>query len=625
MEKLLNILNYKMIVYQSTILGFCSDVTNNIIETRIEEVFLSNLKRKPIEAEKRAWQNSMMYMENVLSNSSLPNDTGVMIEYQLPQMMKRIDFMLTGRNSSDQPHLAIVELKQWSEAEATDMDGIVLTAINGGIRETEHPSYQAYVYAQTLRNYNSAVEEKDIQFSPCAYLHNMRNGDNLKSDFYKQYTDLAPMFIRSEVNELRDFLSKFIVKGDKGEVMGDIEKGDIRPTKKLAESLQKMVSGSNEFYLMDQQKVIYEKVLHFTKNKEKQKKVLIAEGGPGTGKSVIAINLLSALTTAGKLVKYVSKNSAPRSVYKHYLKETIKLSDIDLMFSGSGSFTNADKNIFDVLLVDEAHRLNQKSGMFKNLGENQVKEIINSSKVSVFFLDEDQKVAMDDIGNKEEIHKWAKELGADVYEYKLESQFRCNGSDGYISWLDNMLQIRETANIKFDQINYDFKVFDDPNEMRNAIIEKNKINNKSRLVAGYCWDWVSATDKNKDDIVIGDFKMKWNLRDDGMLWMVKPSSINEVGCIHTCQGLELDYVGVIIGDDLIYRDGEVLVDPTKRSSRDKSVFGWKKFMKEDPENAKIELRNIIKNTYRTLMTRGQKGCYIYCTDEELRGYIKGIA
>lgn len=614
-----------MIVYQSTILGFCSDVTNNIIETRIEEVFLSNLKRKPIEAEKRAWQNSMMYMENVLSNSSLPNDTGVMIEYQLPQMMKRIDFMLTGRNSSDQPHLAIVELKQWSEAEATDMDGIVLTAINGGIRETEHPSYQAYVYAQTLRNYNSAVEEKDIQFSPCAYLHNMRNGDNLKSDFYKQYTDLAPMFIRSEVNELRDFLSKFIVKGDKGEVMGDIEKGDIRPTKKLAESLQKMVSGSNEFYLMDQQKVIYEKVLHFTKNKEKQKKVLIAEGGPGTGKSVIAINLLSALTTAGKLVKYVSKNSAPRSVYKHYLKETIKLSDIDLMFSGSGSFTNADKNIFDVLLVDEAHRLNQKSGMFKNLGENQVKEIINSSKVSVFFLDEDQKVAMDDIGNKEEIHKWAKELGADVYEYKLESQFRCNGSDGYISWLDNMLQIRETANIKFDQINYDFKVFDDPNEMRNAIIEKNKINNKSRLVAGYCWDWVSATDKNKDDIVIGDFKMKWNLRDDGMLWMVKPSSINEVGCIHTCQGLELDYVGVIIGDDLIYRDGEVLVDPTKRSSRDKSVFGWKKFMKEDPENAKIELRNIIKNTYRTLMTRGQKGCYIYCTDEELRGYIKGIA
>ena len=613
-----------MIVYQSTKLGFCSDVVNNVIETKIEEVFLSNLKRKPIESEKRAWQNSMMYMENVLSNSKLPNDIGVMIEYQLPQMMKRIDFMLTGRNSQDQPHLAIVELKQWSEAEATDMDGIVLTAINGGIRETEHPSYQAYVYAQTLKNYNSAVEEKDIQFSPCAYLHNMKNGENLKSDFYKQYTDLAPMFIRSEVNELRDFLSSFIVKGDKGTIMGDVEKGDIRPTKKLAESLQKMVSGSNEFYLMDQQKVIYEKVLHFTKNKEKQKKVLIAEGGPGTGKSVIAINLLSALTTAGKIVKYVSKNSAPRSVYKHYLKETIKLSDIDLMFSGSGSFTNADKNVFDVLLVDEAHRLNEKSGMFKNLGKNQVKEIINSSKVSVFFLDEDQKVAMDDIGSKEEIHKWAKELGADVYEYKLESQFRCNGSDGYISWLDNMLQIRETANINFEQINYDFKVFDDPNEMRDAIIEKNKINNKSRIVAGYCWDWVSATDKNKDDIVIGDFKMKWNLKDDGMLWMVKPNSVNEAGCIHTCQGLELDYVGVIIGDDLIYRDGEVLVDPTKRSSRDKSVFGWKKFMKEDPDNAKRELRNIIKNTYRTLMTRGQKGCYIYCTDEELRGYINSI-
>ena len=613
-----------MIVYQSTKLGFCSDVTNNIIETRIEDIFLSNLKRRPAETEKRAWQNSMMYMENVLSNSTLPNDTGVMIEYQLPQMMKRIDFMLTGRNIYDQPHLAIVELKQWSEAESTEMDGIVRTAINGGIRETEHPSYQAYVYAQTLKNYNSAVEKENIQFSPCAYLHNMKNGDNLKSDFYKPYTDLAPLFTRSEVNDLRDFLCKFIVKGDQGKIMKEVEAGDIKPTKQLAESLRKMVAGSKEFLLMDQQKVVYEKVLHFTKNKEKEKKVLIVEGGPGTGKSVVAINLLSELTTKGKLVKYVSKNSAPRSVYKYYLKETIKLSDIDLMFSGSGSFISLDKNIFDVLLIDEAHRLNAKSGMFKNLGENQVKEIIDCSRVSVFFLDEDQKVSLDDIGTKEEVHKWAKELGADVYEYKLESQFRCNGSDGYISWLDNVLQIRETANINFQSINYDFKIFDNPNDLREAIIEKNKTNNKSRIVAGYCWDWKSAKDNSKYDIEIGDFKMKWNLKDDGMLWLVKPNSVNEAGCIHTCQGLELDYVGVIIGDDLIYRDGQVLVDPTKRSSRDKSVYGWKQKMKDNPKKAKIEIRNLIKNTYRTLMTRGQKGCYIYCTDSELREYIKSL-
>lgn len=613
-----------MIVYQSTKLGFCSDVRNNIIETEIEKVFISNLKRKPVDSEKRAWQNSMMYMENILSDSTLPNDIGVMIEYQLPQMMKRIDFMITGRNVNDEPHLAIVELKQWTDAESTDMDGIVLTAINGGVREVEHPSYQAYVYAQTLKNYNSAVSENNINFSPCAYLHNMRDGSNIKSDFYKEYTDLAPVFIRSEVNNLRDFLSKFIVKGDHGKIMKAVELGDIRPTKQLADNLKKMVYGSKEFLLMDQQKVVYEKVLSFTKNKDKEKKVLIAEGGPGTGKSVIAINLLSALTSANKLVKYVTKNSAPRTVFKHHLKQVMRLSDIDLMFSGSGSFTSENKNCFDVLLVDEAHRLNEKSGMFKNLGFNQVKEIIDSSKVSVFFLDEDQKVSMDDIGTKEEIYKWAKELGVNVYEYKLESQFRCNGSDGYISWIDNALQIRETANKNFDGINYEFKVFDNPVDMRDAIFEKNKVNNKSRIVAGYCWDWISAKDKNKTDINIGNFQMKWNLKDDGMLWIVKPESVNEVGCIHTCQGLELDYVGVIIGEDLIYRNGEILVDPTKRSGKDKSIFGWKKMIKENPEKAKSELKKIIKNTYRTLMTRGQKGCYIYCVDEETREYFKSI-
>jgi DUF2075 family protein len=245
--------------------------------------------------------------------------------------------------------------------------------------------------------------------------------------------------------------------------------------------------------------------------------------------------------------------------------------------------------------------------------------------VSVFFIDEDQRVSLDDIGTKEEIHKWSKEMKADVYEYKLESQFRCNGSDGYISWLDNVLQIRETPNIDFKGINYDFKVFDNIEELRKNIEEKNKLNNKARIVAGYCWDWKSAKDSNLFDIEIDNFKAKWNLKEDGMLWIIRPDSVKEVGCIHTCQGLELDYVGVIIGDDLICKDGEILVDPSKRSSGDRSILGWKKIMKEDPEKGKELIKSIIKNTYRTLMTRGQKGCYVYCVDKELNEYLKSIS
>jgi hypothetical protein len=277
-------------------------------------------------------------------------------------------------------------------------------------------------------------------------------------------------------------------------------------------------------------------------------------------------------------------------------------------------------------VVDEAHRLNEKSGMFQNLGENQIKEIIHAAACSVFFIDEDQKVTMKDIGSKDEIKKQAKLLNAEVIEMELSSQFRCNGSDAYLAFLDNLLQIRETANTDLKEINYEFKVCDSPAELQKIIFEKNKEKNSARLVAGYCWDWKSQKDNNAMDIEFPEYKfaMKWNLALDSMLWIMKPNSVNEIGCIHTCQGLELDYVGVIIGEDLIVRNGIVLVDPAKRSRMDSSIKGYKKLFKENPEKAKDLIRKIIKNTYRTLMTRGMKGCYVWSVDKETNEWLKKI-
>jgi len=274
------------------------------------------------------------------------------------------------------------------------------------------------------------------------------------------------------------------------------------------------------------------------------------------------------------------------------------------------------------LLVDEAHRLNEKSGMFNHLGENQIKEIIEASRFSVFFIDEDQKVTLKDIGSKDEIRFWANKAGAKVSEIALESQFRCNGSDGYLAWLDNTLQIRETANQTLLGTDYDFRVLDDPRSLHDLIKHKNMAKNKARLVAGYCWKWVSKKHPEIHDIVIGEYQATWNLDTDGQAWIIKPRSVSEVGCIHTCQGLEVDYIGVIIGPDLIVRDGKIITVPEARASSDKSIHGWKKLIKEDPEVIKAQLDAIIKNTYRTLMTRGQKGCYMYSTDEETNLYFK---
>lgn len=299
-------------------------------------------------------------------------------------------------------------------------------------------------------------------------------------------------------------------------------------------------------------------------------------------------------------------------------------SRISNLFSGSGAFVNDDADSYDTLIVDEAHHLNEKSGLYRNLGDNQVKELIRSARCTVFFVDDDQRVTLLDIGRTEELRRHARELGAEVTELELSSQFRCNGSDGYLAWLDHTLDIRETANPTLDTAEYDFRVFDNPAELHALIELKNRANNRSRVVAGYCWKWPSKKDAQAWDIELPAFgyQRRWNLDKDGSLWIVTPGSVEQVGCIHTCQGLELDYVGVIIGPDLIYRDGRIVTDATKRASSDQSVKGLKAMLKAEPTSARALADAIVKNTYRTLMTRGMKGCYVYCTDAPLAEYLR---
>ena len=404
-----------------------------------------------------------------------------------------------------------------------------------------------------------------------------------------------------------------------------VEHGKIRPSKSLQNAIGSMLKGNKEFIMIDEQKVAYEEIFRLSLQSQKdcKKRTIIVQGGPGTGKTVIAVNLLAELTQRDQLAQYVSKNSAPRQVYLKKLKGQLKRSSVDNMFKGSGTYTEAGNNVAHTLLVDEAHRLNEKSGMFHNMGENQIKEIIHAAFCSVFFIDESQRVTMDDIGSVAEIEKWAKEEGSEVHYLELQSQFRCNGSDGYLAWLDNVLDIKETANYDLEGVDYDIRICDSPDEMRELVIERNRVSNRARILAGYCWEWLKREQNNTDyhDIKIGSFEMSWNLG-NGEPFAVSDTSINEVGCIHTAQGLEFDYVGVIIGDDMRFENGHVITDFGKRAKTDQSLKGIKKLYKESPEEARNRADEIIKNTYRTLMTRGMKGCYIYCTDQGLSEYLK---
>jgi len=614
-----------MIVYSSNKAKFLDDVMSNDIGNIILNEYRNKTGRNTGTAEIMSWTNSLQYMERVLADNTIPDDSSVSIEYHIPQSSKRIDFILAGRNENWEDSAVLIELKQWQTSSLTDKDAVVITRFKHGEQETAHPSYQAWSYKRLLEDFNQTVEEDNINLYPCAYLHNYESDNIIDNEFYKEYIEDAPLFLKPDALKLREFIKHHVKYGDKQQLMFRIDSGKIRPSKVLADQLTSMLQGNQEFVMIDDQKVVFETALKLAReSSERNKNVLIVEGGPGTGKSVVAINLLVALTADKLVTQYISRNSAPREVYEAKLTGSFKKSHISNMFNSSGSYHSLDPNLYDCLIVDEAHRLNAKSGMFSNLGENQIKEIIKASKFSVFFVDENQKVTLKDIGDKEEILYWATSLGVTPTFLTLESQFRCNGSDGYLSWLDNSLQIHDTANQTLDISDYDFKVIESPSELHELIKEKNQVNNKARVVAGYCWKWISKKHPVLKDIVIGDYQATWNLNSHGQSWIIQPDSVSEVGCIHTSQGLEVDYIGVIIGPDLIVRKGKIISRPEMRASSDKSVFGMKKLLKEEPELTKVRLDAIIKNTYRTLMTRGQKGCYIYCTDEETQQYFKSL-
>lgn len=608
-----------MIVYQENKETFMSHVRESKIEYIIHDNFKRNLGRDTNKNEVLSWKNSMQYMRNVLDDNAIPGDAKISIECQVPNTSKRIDFIITGQTENGQDCAVIVELKQWETATATDLDGVVKTYVGGGIREVSHPSYQAWSYAALLEGFNTAIEEQDIYLQACAFLHNCSDPTPLTSEFYSTHLQKAPLFAKNDVLLLSDFIKKHVKYGDSRNVMYQIENGKIRPSKGLADAISKMIEGNDEFVMIDEQKVVYERIWNLVEQSSPSSKhVVIVKGGPGTGKSVVAIQLTARLTAKHKLVQYVSKNSAPRDVYASQLSGIRSKSWVNNLFKGSGSYINSERNQYDALLVDEAHRLNEKSGMFSNLGENQIKEIINAARCSVFFLDENQRVTMKDIGSESEISRWAVVSGATLHQLELTSQFRCNGSDGFMAFLDNMLDIRETANTELSEIDFDFQICKTPNDLYNQILTKNHERNRARMVAGYCWPWNSKNDKKAQDIIFPEhnFAKQWNLTQDGMLWIISPDSVEQIGCIHTCQGLEVDYIGVIMGPDLVIRDGKWVCQPLARASSDKSIHGIKSLLKNNPHQGHKMSELIIKNTYRTLMTRGMKGCYVWSCDDE---------
>lgn len=619
-----------MIVYDDIKRHFVRDVRLNNIADKI----LDAIRARGINAgnlrEYNSWNNSMQFMRNIVDDADIDDEVRICIEYNIPLTSKRVDFIISGADKDGNDNVVIVELKQWQKAKivADDMHHCVRTYLADAERIVCHPSYQAYSYSCFLRNYSQTVCDRNISLIPCAYLHNyLPEYKTVLSDpIYKEWIEQAPFFIKNEVEEFSNFVKQHISKkSENGDILYSIDHGRLRPTKALQDSLVSMVEGNEEFMLVDEQAVCYDICLKTMIQclKDQRKRTIIIQGGPGTGKSVLAVNLLTDFISRGLNASYVTKNSAPREAFLSLLtkSDAKKLVDIKHLFRSPFGLSKCGSNMYDCLVVDEAHRLVKK--MYGDWGgENQVKECIDTSLLTVFLLDEDQSITTKDIGSVNEVQHWCNKLNSRLIisqETKLVSQFRCNGSDAYIQFVDNLLQrCPETIPVDITGLNFDFRVFDNPDEMRKVLREKNQINNKSRMVAGYCYDWDVKNNRGDYDIYLPcGFKAKWNLAND-KIWAINPNSFEEVGCIHTAQGLEFDYVGVLVGRDLYYDSvsGRVETDSSAISTDDKSsgIRG------ASPEKA----RRLILNTYRTLLTRGQKGCYVYCEDDALREYMKNM-
>lgn len=400
-----------MLVYSGDKSTFLTDVADNRISDRILTAMTRRSMGGVSKSERRSWEESLNYMKNVVEDPHIPDDAGIAVEYRIPQTSKRVDVIISGLDEEHRESCVIIELKQWQHAEATGKDAIVRTRLGGGIRETTHPSYQAWSYSTLLEDYNETVQNDEIRLTPCAYLHNCTDGSGLQDPLYDRYLQCAPLFLRHDIQRLREFIRRHVRHGDHRRVLYRIEQGRVRPSKDLASSLARLIRGNRDFLMIDDQKVAYEAALEVaTIAQGSDKQVLIVEGGPGTGKSVVAINLLVELTRRHQTVHYVTPNRAPRQVYEGRLTGTLTKTRFSNLFKGSAAYDKAERDELDGLLVDEAHRLQERS-QWQRAGTNQIRDIIRAARTSVFFVDEAQQVTWNDTGSIEEIERWARAEG----------------------------------------------------------------------------------------------------------------------------------------------------------------------------------------------------------------------
>ena len=617
-----------MRLYAGNSKNFIEDTVRNQIAEKLRRSFFDYFRYNPSNSEIQSWNNSLVRMKDVIQHSGL-TDHGVLLEYQLPLSSRRLDCMVCGRNSDGSDNAVIVELKQWSKCKEAVGDNELSTILAGGYRDVLHPSAQVSYYKQYLQDTHTAFYDgkNPVVLNSCAYLHNYTSekDDILFASKFSSIIASSPVFTADDFDPICEYLGKRLDRGQGMEVLRRVEESKYRPSRKLMEHVAGVIDGKAEYVLLDEQRVVYDKIMGIVEHgfHKRQKYVIVVRGGPGTGKSVIAINLMSELLRKGYNAHYATGSRA----FTETLRNVIGRRG-SVQFKYFSSYSVAQSDEVDVLICDESHRIRETSTrLYQKKSETpQIVELLKAARVCVFFIDDDQVVRPKEIGSSDYIIKAGSELKTNIEEFTLDIQFRCAGSQGFVAWIENTLGIHRTANVLWNskEEDFDFQVFPSPEELDQAIRAKAAEGFSARLTAGFCWPWSKKTLSDGTlavDVVIDDFRRPWNARPEAThlakgipkatLWANDPGGMEQVGCIYTAQGFEFDYVGVIFGRDLRYSFD------TQNWIGDKTISA-DSVVKKSKEN----FLNLVKNTYRVLLSRGLKGCYVYFQDKETERFFK---
>ncbi|EXU68053.1 ATP-binding protein [Streptomyces sp. PRh5] len=614
---------------RESVASVAAEMHSGTLYFRLNDRFVHTHSHKPSEAEVRSWKHSIPALVSALLEAGL-DDVEMMIEYTLPLTSKRADVILAGVHpKTGEPSYVVVELKQWTEA-YPDEDSPNLCHVAGmHTRPALNPIEQVRGYCDYLAQFNGTLDGHEHRIVGAAYLHNATEFGVSGLDDAGQ-SPRGRFFTGDRRGEFIEFLRDHLAAASGALAADALRNAAVKPSTQLIRVAAAEVRDREQFQLLSEQKLAYELVLKAVRNAQRSdnKEVIVVTGGPGSGKSVIALSLLGELYRQGRSALHATGSASFTKTMRKVAGARKR--EVQDLFKYFNSFMTAERNDFDVLICDEAHRMRLTSANRYTPAENrtdkpQVDELIDAARVPVFLLDDHQIVRPGEMGSEREIKAAAARKGLRCTVVSLDSQFRCGGSDAYLRWVLRLLDLEQGGPVQWEpDAKMQLTVADTPEQMEEFLEDRRAEGYSARMSAGYCWRWTTKIAPGQPlpaDVVIGAWARPWNVYGEravagappSALWATDPAGFGQVGCVYTAQGFEYDWSGVILGPDLVWRDGRWVVDRTE--SKDPV------FKKSTPDDV---VAGLIRNTYKVLLTRGMVGTVIYSTDAETRAKLREL-